>query len=98
MKKVNRVLLLLLVALFSGALATNAQIVVNIRPERPHYQRVVAPTPRHVWVEEEWEPRGGGYVWAGGHWVLPPRPHAVWIPGHWKRHPRGWVWIRGHWR
>jgi WXXGXW repeat (2 copies) len=75
-----------------------AQIYVNVRPVVPHYERVAAPSPRHVWIDEEWEPRGGAYVFVGGHWAAPPRPGVVWVPGHWRQRPRGWVWVPGHWR
>jgi len=88
-----------LIAVFvSASYIGNAQLIINIRPERPHYVRVAAPSPRHVWIDEDWEWRGGQYVWVGGRWVVPARPGAVWIPGHWRRRPQGWVWMRGHWR
>jgi hypothetical protein len=81
-----------------GIYSTSAQIVVRARLERPHYERVVAPSPRHVWIDEEWEPRGGTYVFVGGRWAEPPHPHWRWVPGHWDERPRGYVWISGHWR
>lgn len=98
MQNVKRMLLILIVALFTGAQVSMAQIYIRVRPERPHYERVVAPSPRHVWIEEEWEPRGGQYVFSGGRWAEPPRPRAVWVAGHWRQRPRGWVWVPGHWR
>ncbi len=98
MRNTKRVLLILAIALTSGAYVANAQIEVKIRPERPHYERVVAPSPRHVWIDEDWESRNGAYVFVGGHWVEPPRPRAAWVPGHWVQRPRGWVWKPGHWR
>ncbi len=76
----------------------HAQLIIKVRPERPHYVRVAAPSPRHVWVDEEWEWRDGRYEWAGGRWVEPEHPGAVWVPGHWRQRPGGWIWIRGHWR
>jgi len=98
MKRTNKLILTFMVLMSCISFAGSAQIFVTVRPPRPHYVRVVAPSPRHVWVEEEWVERGGRYEWAGGHWVEPPRPHARWIPGHWANRPRGWVWIPGHWR
>lgn len=80
---------------------SNAQIVVNVRPERPRtvvVARPPAPSPRHVWVEEDWAPGRRGYAWHGGYWAAPPRPHAVWVAGHWDRRPRGYVWVKGYWR
>lgn len=98
MKTIKKSLLILAVALTCGAYTSMAQIYVHVRPHRPHYERVVAPTPRHVWIDEEWEPRGNDYVFVGGRWVLPPRDHVRWIPGHWRATPNGDVWIAGHWR
>lgn len=95
MKKIG---LSLIVLLSVASQNSQAQVIVNVRPVVPVHERIVAPSPRHVWVDEEWVERGGRYEWAGGHWVLPPRPGVVWIPGHWANRPRGWVWIRGHWR
>lgn len=94
----KKAIVMLALIMSCGAYAAHAQVYVTVRPERPHYERVVAPSPRHVWIEEDWEPRGGSYVFVGGHWAEPPRPHAVWVGGHWRRGPRGWMWARGHWR
>ncbi len=98
MRNIKRTLLVLAIALTTSAYTSNAQIVVNVRPERPHVERIAAPSPRHVWIDEEWEPRGGAYVFVGGHWAEPPHPRAAWVPGHWVQKPRGWVWKPGHWR
>jgi hypothetical protein len=81
--------------------AVNAQqIFVNIRPERPRaiVRRPPPPSQAHVWVEEDWVPRGGTYVWHGGYWAAPPRPGAVYVPGHWSHTGRGHVWIAGSWK
>jgi hypothetical protein len=80
------------------SLSAAAQIYVKIRPAPPVVVRTVAPSPRHVWVEEEWRPNGNGYVYAGGYWAEPPHPGWIWIRGHWKRHERGDYWVPGHWR
>ena len=71
MQNIKKALLMLAIALTTSAYCSNAQIVVGIRPERPHVVRVEAPSPRHVWIDEEWEPRGGAYVFVGGHWAEP---------------------------
>jgi hypothetical protein len=95
----NAVLLLLLLGL--SAAEASAQIVVRVRPPRPHVvitARPVAPSPRHVWIDEDWEPNGTEYRWHGGYWIEPPRPRAVWVPGHWRHNRHGYIWIRGHWR
>jgi len=97
MKHTKVFLLALLVALFCN-FSSSAQIVVTVHPRMPHYVRSAPPSPRHVWVDEEWTPRNGHYEFSGGHWVLPPRPGVVWVPGHWRRRPGGEIWIGGHWR
>jgi hypothetical protein len=98
MKNLKRVVLMMAIILTCSAYTSMAQIYVHVRPNRPHYERVVAPSPRHVWVDEEWEPRGGSYVFVGGRWAEPPHGRAHWVPGHWKHHDRGDYWIPGHWR
>lgn len=98
MRNIRKSLLVLAIALFSGAFSSNAQIEVTVRPPIPHYVRVAAPSPRHVWIDEEWEPRGGTYVFVGGHWALPPHPGMIWGPGHWRDTPHGHMWVSGHWR
>jgi len=76
----------------------SAQVYVTVRPTYAPVVRPVAPSPAHVWVEEDWAYRGGHYVAVGGHWVAPPRRGMVWIPGRWVQSRRGWHWIPGHWR
>jgi hypothetical protein len=94
--------LLIAAAMTAAVNVSQAQIVVRARLGRP-VTRVVAhrppaPSPRHVWVEEDWRPKGRTYEWHGGYWAAPPRPRAVWVPGHWDRRPRGYVWVAGYWR
>jgi len=97
MKKVKTFLLLAIVALVCNAYTGSAQVFVTVRPPLPHYERVVAPSPRHIWIDEEWEPRGGAYVFVGGHWAMPPYEGAIWVPGRWRHGPRGEYWVRGRW-
>lgn len=93
-----------LMAAAALALAVNvseAQIIVRARIGRPVHRVVVrppAPSPRHVWVEEDYVPQGRTYVWHGGYWAAPPRPGVVWVPGHWARRGHGWIWVAGFWR
>jgi len=94
----NKFFTLLMAIMLIGVLSVKAQFIVNIRPAIPRYERVVPPSPRHVWIEEEWENRGGAYVFIGGHWAEPPFARAMWVPGHWQQHPRGWFWKPGHWK
>ena len=99
MKKFVKGLMLASAVTLFAAAAANAQIVVRVRPvyHGPVVVRGVAPSPRHVWVEDEWAVENGAYVRRPGHWVVPPRPGGVWVAGHWDRRPGGEIWIGGHW-
>jgi hypothetical protein len=98
MKKNLFKLLLLIVVLFTVFFSASAQIYVKIRPVFPIVVRTVQPSHQHVWIEEDWESRGGTYVYVGGHWVNPPLNRYVWKKGHWKHNRRGNIWIRGTWK
>ena len=101
MQRIKQLLFILVLALSFGAYSNNTyaqEVVVGVRPHIPHFERGPAPSPRHVWIGEEWEPRGGAYIFVGGHWAEPPHPGWRWIPGHWKDTPRGSFWVAGHWR
>jgi hypothetical protein len=85
-----------------AASTTYAQVIVRVRPVRPHETVVItrgpAPSPRHVWVDEDWVERDGRYVWHGGYWAAPPRVGVVYVPGHWRDTRHGSIWVAGHWR
>lgn len=91
-------LAILMVAAGSISNSASAQIYVSVRPVWHPVVRPVAPSPRHVWIDEEWESRGGTYVAVGGHWAEPPHPGWIWISGHWAHERRGDWWVAGHWR
>jgi hypothetical protein len=105
MKKISRILMIVFAlsafAVSESRAQISAGIYVGVRPPRPHGVVVVrppAPSPRHVWVAEEWTPASGTYAYHAGYWAIPPRPGEVWIAGHWRHeHHRGYVWIPGHW-
>jgi hypothetical protein len=79
--------------------SASAQIYVKVRPTYTVVARPPAPSPAHVWVDEEWTPRGGTYVYSGGYWAAPPHPGYFWVRGHWARHGYdGERWVPGHWR
>ena len=98
MKKHLKKLLVLMVVLFSVSLSGNAQIYVRIRPPVPVIVRPPQPSQAHVWIEEDWQPRGRNYRYSGGHWVSPPRRGSSYTPGHWRTSRRGNVWVKGSWR
>ena len=95
-KYVVKVCLIVVLGISTGY-AANAQFVRE-RPVFVFGVRPVAPGPRHVWVEGEWQWRGGRYVPIEGYWGIPPAYSHRWIPGHWNRRRAGWFWIPGHWR
>lgn len=102
MNKFAKTLALLIVMTLAAGANSYAQFVVRVRPARPVTRVVVrrppAPSPAHVWVDEDWTARGGKYVWHGGYYAAPPRRGAVYVQGHWNQTRRGSVWVPGHWR
>ncbi|HEY8782861.1 MAG TPA: hypothetical protein VIM16_14650 [Mucilaginibacter sp.] len=100
MKKIIRILMLLsIVSLFAVTNTKAQEIVVGVRPVHPRLiRRTFRPSPRHVWVSEEWTPVGGTYVYHAGYWALPPRPGTIWVAGHWRHRHRGYIWVGGFWR
>jgi hypothetical protein len=98
--KVLKLALLVVVMIAAGSVANqaSAQVYVSVRPVWHPVARPVAPSPRHVWIDEEWEARGGTYVAVGGHWAEPPHPGWVWVAGRWRHGPHGEWWVSGHWR
>ncbi len=96
-KYLTRVAMLSLI-IMAVSFAASAQIYVKVRPAVPVIVRPAPPSPAHVWVAEEWEPRGGQYVFVGGHWAAPPHRGWIWVPGHWMHEGRGEWWVKGHWR
>jgi hypothetical protein len=80
--------------------AAGTRVYVRIGPPAPLVEtRVVAPSPRHVWIGgyHRWD--GRAYAWVPGRWELPPARYRGWVPGHWTRNRRsGYYWVEGHWR
>ena len=98
--RVVKLAFLVMVMIAAGSIANqaSAQVYVSVRPVWHPVPRPVAPSPRHVWIDEEWEARGGTYVAVGGHWAEPPHSGWAWVPGHWAHERRGDWWVAGHWR
>ena len=97
MKNMKKVLIMLAIVLTTGAYSSQAQIYVGIRPARQTVVRVAAPSPRHVWIDEDWREENGAYVWAGGRWEAPPHEGYRYSPGHWNHNDHGHQWHGGHW-
>jgi len=98
-RRIVRLAFLAVLLFVAGSISNSAsaQVYVTVRPVWHPVVRTVAPSAAHVWIDEEWEVRGGTYVAVGGHWALPPHPGWVWIPGHWTHGDRGHRWFAGHW-
>jgi len=98
MKNMKRVLFVLAIALTCGAYGSSAQIYVHVRPPRPTVAvRIAAPSPRHVWIDEDWHENNGAYEWNGGRWEEPPHPGWRYSAGHWGHDGHGHQWHGGHW-
>jgi hypothetical protein len=94
----KKLLFLVAIALTYGAYSSSAQVYVNVRPPRPAVVRIAAPSPRHVWVDEDWREDHGAYVYTGGRWEAPPHPGYRYHPGNWEHSEHGDRWRGGGWR
>jgi hypothetical protein len=97
MRKTQKALLALMIAVSCGTYSASAQIYVHIRPVVPVIVRTEAPSPHHVWVREEWRENGGQYEYAGGHWAEPPHEGYRYTEGHWDHSNHGDRWHQGGW-
>ena len=77
--------------------SASAQIYIKVRPPRPAYVRVAAPSPRHVWIDEDWHGNNGNYEWRGGRWEAPPQPGYRYSKGYWRHTSQGHRWHEGRW-
>jgi hypothetical protein len=97
MKKLVLIPLLLL----SFAFASQAQVIVKIKPVAPKVVIVkpAAPSSRHIWIDGhwKWDKIQKQYVWVEGYWIKQKRGHA-WVDGHWLDTPNGFKWVPGHWK
>lgn len=97
MKKKFTKFLLLSAMIVGFSWTAGAQVFVRVRPAAPQVRvHVLPPSPRHVWIEGNWVPRGRNYVWQEGYWVVPKRGHR-WSKGYWQHTRRGYVWVPGKW-
>jgi len=82
----------------SFSAAADAQIRVRVRPTFTITNRPERPSPRHVWVSDEWRWNNGNYEHVNGYWATPNRGRRGWVEGHWRHTRGGWTWVPGHWR
>jgi len=97
MKRIQKLLLVFAVAMSCGIYSASAQIYVHVRPIAPIIVQTERPSPRHVWVGEDWAERDGAYVHIGGHWEAPPQEGYHYNQGHWDHSSRGNRWHEGGW-
>jgi len=99
MKNIKKILFVFLAVSLFAVANSNAQIVVNIRPNRPERVAPKPPRPssRHVWVDEGWTIQGNKYVYRPGYWAVPPRGKKAWVAGRWSTRGKVNVWVEGHW-
>ena len=76
----------------------SAQIFVSVRPVHAVVVRTAAPSPRHVWIDEDWQERDGRYEYNGGRWAEPPHEGYRYYPGHWDHNGNGHRWREGNWK
>ncbi len=99
MKKVLQYLLFATISAFVLASCAPSAVVVRERPVAPGYTdvRPAPPYPGAVWINEDWEYRGGRYEYVRPHWERPPQAGHVWHGGYWENHSHGYSWHKGHW-
>lgn len=91
--------ILLLPLCFLLTFSARAQIYVNIIPSRPSTVIVQPPppSPRHVWVAEDWVWKNNHYEHVGGYWAASPKNNYKFKPGYWEKSPKGYKWKNGKW-
>jgi hypothetical protein len=95
----KKIALALLLAVSLIPAASNAQIVVRLRPPAVVIEHPgPPPEPGFVWVSgyHRWD--GEHYVWVGGHYDRPPHPGARWEAHRWVHVHDHWELREGHWR
>jgi YXWGXW repeat-containing protein len=98
MKKIMTQLFLVSGLILGISWASEAQIVVRVRPVAPRVRvHPMPPSPRHVWIEGSWVARGRQYEWQEGYWAMPRRGH-YYSNGYWVNTRRGYVWVPGRWQ
>lgn len=99
MKKVFSLLSLLLLLAGTNFSTATAQIIIDLRLERPSHAHVRPSEHRdgYVWVDGHWNVSRGRYVWADGYWTA-VKPGHNWVDGHWTACKGGYKWTTGHWK
>ncbi len=100
MKETRLIVAFLFVGSLLLALNTEAQVVVEKKPEPPKQYMVPPPKPGSGFVlipgHWLWSRQQKMYVWVVPGWV-PEKEDYVWRPGYWREVGRGWKWVPGQW-
>lgn len=96
-KYISKIVMMTALALSLSAVA-DAQLRVKIRPSVTVDVRPQRPSPRHIWVEGEWNPNGDRYDYRNGYWSEPQSHRHRYSKGHWRHNSRGYYWVPGRWR
>jgi hypothetical protein len=75
-----------------------APSAVSVRPAAVVRVRPVAPSPRHIWVSDNYIYRHRAYRYRGGYWSVPRRGYHGYVDGYWRQNRRGYIWVPGYWR
>jgi hypothetical protein len=97
MKGTQKLLSAFAIAMSCSIYAASAQIYVHVRPQARVIVRSEPPSPRHVWVHEDWRERNGRYEDRGGRWAEPPAEGYRYHEGHWDHSRQGHRWHEGGW-
>ncbi len=97
MKQKARFLLALACIMSLSLFSATAQVYVHIRPPKPVFVVTPQPSPRHVWIDEEWEPKTDHYEYNGGRWMEAPHEGDRYSPGYWRHNSKGHSWHPGKW-
>src|SRR5204862_205589 len=50
-----------------------------------------------VWINGQWDWRGGRWEWVSGHWER-ERARQQWVEGSWQQRNGRWEWVEGGWQ
>ncbi len=95
MKKIGYVVISVMLVTLSYSCSSGHY--VSERPQEVIVNRPGPPGTGYMWVDGDYNWRGGRYVYQPGYWA---RPHGsrTWRTGSWVQGPHGYYWRRGGWR
>ncbi len=76
--------------------AAQAQVIVQVAPPPPRFERVPPPRPGYVWAPGRWEWRHNRHVWVGGSYMR-GRPGYAYRAPAWEQRGDRWAMRPGGW-